>query len=296
MHRPLIVFTLALIAAAAFAPAQAKSVPCIGGKCPGVTFTAQGCTFANTGKDDVAITIFPDDAWKKANPGTKVPVEFTLKPGEKHATQACLSPEANIEYWTAFGAQPTTSAHKTTSPGSFFATEKVAPCTGEACKEIELREFDDCLWLQSKSEKPIATKLTLESGTTLTLALEGADAAKAKREESAASGPARQMTAARAAECDKALKSAALLENARREGTNVEASDIDATAAACRAEQAAADAARKSAATAPPVIGYHYSIYYALSGTEYPVFRAKVMNKDTCVAKTALKSYVADFE
>jgi len=292
MRRVLTVLTAVAVVASVFVTAEAaraKAPPCIGNKCALITFAPEACTFANTGQEPVTVSLFPDDAWRAKYPSARFPVELTLAAGEKRAQDAaqdCLDPEKNVQHWTAFAGKPTV-AKKVDGLGGFFGTAKATPCTGDACKEVELRDVDDCLWLQSSSEKQVAAELTLESGAKLALPLEAADAAKAKRQAGAGEAVSPRHSPA---ECRKALASAEMLEKLRASGTNVVAGEADTIAAECRADTAAAEAAKKTSVT---VTGYHYSIYSALSGHEYPVFRAKAMREAACVPRRDLKSWTA---
>jgi hypothetical protein len=284
--RRFIIASAALGALAALSAEQAKAAPCVGKLCTNVSVAPDGCAITNTGSESLAVEMFPDDAWRAGHQSERYPVTFTLKAGEKHVHApaiGCLLPDKNVQFWTVRQAGPEKVVK--VEPRDFFGATKATPCTGDACKEVELKEVDNCLWLQSSSAKPVEAELTLESGAKIALVLEAADAAKAKRQADA--GEVAVQTKQRAAECTSALTSEKLLEDLRKSGTPVPLGEIDTTASECRVEAQAREAAKKTA----PVVGYHYSIYSPLSNNEYPVFRAKVMLKDACATRAELKSW-----
>lgn len=288
MHRFLIAFAVALVLAPAMHAADSKG-KCVGSACADISFSADGCTITAAGKQPVNVSIFPNQTWLGSHGGVPIPVKVVLAAGASHKFEGRIgcSLEANIEHMSAFAttqAEVDAAKPKKVDPLSgFFGAAPIA-CTGDACRSIELREVNNCLWLQSSSETPITAELKLKAGATLVLDLEGADLAKTesrtKKEQKVHVTPA---------ECAKVMRSWEMLEKLRASGTNVPPSrEIDGKVPACQALLAA-----KSQNA--PATSYHDTIFSPLSNREYAVFRAKVETKGACVAKADLTSYNAAY-
>lgn len=288
MHRFLIAFAVALIAAPATQAATPKS-KCVGSACADIAFSADGCTITAAGKQPVEISIFANETWRTSRGGVPVPVKVVLAAGASHKFEDRIgcSLAANIEHMSAFtttqAAVEAAKPKKVDPLAGFFGPAPIV-CTGDACRLIELKEFDNCLWLQSSSETPITAELKLKSGPTLALDLEGADLAKT--ESRAKTEPKAQVTPAK---CAKVMWSWEALEKLRASGTNVPHSpEIDGKVPACQALLA------PKSANAPST-SYHHTIFSPLSNREYAVFRAKVETKGACVAKADLAAYSATY-
>jgi len=288
MHRFLIAFAVLLIAAPAARAADAKS-KCVGSACADIMFSADGCTITAAGKQPVNVSIFANESWRGSHSGVPVPVAVVLAAGASHKFEDRIgcALAANIEHMSAFAttqaAVDAAKPKKVDPTAGFFGPAPIA-CAGDACRSIELKEFRNCLWLQSSSERPITAELKLKAGATLVLDLEGADLAK--MESGTTVGQKADVTPA---ECQKVMRSWTALEKLRASGTNVPPSpEIDGKVPACQALLAS-----KSANA--PETSYHHMIFSPLSNREYAIFRAKVETKGACVAKADLVSYSATY-
>lgn len=291
MHRLIIAFAVAATATPALAaplppasstPPRPAEARCWGKACASVAFTDE-CTLVNNAKETVTVELSTGDAWRAAHPNEPTQIQITLKAGERHVQKAdagCHNPK-NMFSWSAFFGEP--KAPKQVTLYEVFGGPAQATCTGDACSAIALKDDDDCLMLQSKSEKEVTAELALKDGAKLTLALEGADAKKAAARESN-SASAKRKAADR--ECGKVMASWRMIEDMRAQGTTIPKGDIDAKAAQCQA------AAKTETASA----GYHYSIFEPLTGSQYPVYRVRPTAKDgKCVARSNLTAYTATY-
>lgn len=283
MHRLLIAIASVAFTVAALTVTAAAGVPCVGKACASLKIAADGCTFSNTGTESIVVSLTPDQPWQQAHAKEDVALDFVIAAGKEHAMPegACV-PAKNLNFHMASFGTAVAMPKKVDAQSTFLESKKL--CTGNACQQITLKAFDSCLWLESAASQKVTTELKLTSGATIRLVLEAGDLEQTKSEDPLT-------TAARNQEvntCETVLRSKQGLDEMRARGSQIPTTEVDTKASACKALLAAATAKPDAPRTA-----YHHAIFEPIAGREMAVYRAKVMNGETCVARADLTSFTA---
>jgi hypothetical protein len=228
-------------------PARAAAVPCSGTACRDLASDPSPCKLTNTGTKVLKVRGYSGDR-------VSVP-ENPMPPGRVFELPGCATlTKIEAVYQTElFASDPKGEA---AGPG---------PCSGDACINVRIMTTDGCVWIRSSAQEVVYAELRLQ-GETVTMTLEEPDATKAVK----VSGTRGQdVQAARQAAARKRL------DELRQKGMNI---PYDPKVEGPRSAPGKADAKDKGK-------GWHGTMYDAFSGTERPVFNARVDRAAGCVAK-----------
>jgi len=137
------------------------------------------------------------------------------------------------------------------------------PCSGDACINVRIMSTDGCVWIRSSAPDAVHAELRLQ-GETVTMTLEEPDLTKAVKDTRG-----QDVQAARQAAARKRLN------ELRQKGMNI---PYDPKVEGPRSGPEKADGKDKGR-------GWHGTRYDAFSGSDRPVFNARVDRAGGCVAK-----------
>jgi hypothetical protein len=165
------------------------------------------------------------------------------------------------------------------------ANASAQPCTGNACRGIDLNVIERCVWVTNSGGRPAIAELRWR-GEVIPVALEAPDASKIP----GATPPSAQEQR-RAADCAGFERSKAMLDRTRAQGANIPLGNIDRAVAECRANPPAG-----AVAATTPEQGQHDRKYEALLGRDRPIFRVRPQAPGgACIAAlTEVTAYAAN--
>lgn len=229
------------------APARPAAVPCSGTACRDLASDPSPCKLTNTGAKALKMRAYSGDR-------VSVP-ENPMPPGRVFELPDCatLTKIEAVYVTESFAADPKGAA---AGPG---------PCSGDACINVRIMTTDGCVWIRSSAQEVVYAELRLQ-GETVTMTLEEPDATKAAK----VSG-----TRGRNVEAERQAAARKRLDELRQKGMNI---PYDPKVEGPRSAPEKADPKDKGK-------GWHGTMYDAFTGSDRPVFNARVNRAAGCVAK-----------
>lgn len=229
------------------APGRVSAVPCAGSACRDLAPDASRCKVTNAG---------PKVLKMRAYSGDRVSVpENPMPPGRTFELPGCatLTRMEAVYQTESFASDPKGEA---AGPG---------PCSGDACINVRIMTADGCVWIRSSAREVVHAEVRLQ-GETVTMTLEEPDAAKAARVSD---------TRGRNVEAERQVAARRRLDELRRKGMNI---PYDPKVEGPRSAPEKTDGEGRG-------LAWHGTMHDALTGSDRPVFNARVDRAAGCVAK-----------
>ena len=228
------------------APPRVSAVPCSGTACRDLAPDASHCKVTNTGAKPLKV---------RAYSGERISETTPMTPGRVLDLAGCAT-LTRIE--AVYQTEPFAADLKDVAaePG---------PCSGNACINVRIMSTDGCVWIRNSAPDAVHAELRLQ-GETVTMTLEEPDLKKVVK---ASDNRGQDAQAARQAAARKRL------DELRQKGMNI---PYDPKVEGPRPGQEKPDGKDKGR-------GWHGTRYDAFSGSDRPVFNARIDRAGGCVTK-----------
>ncbi len=280
---------------ASIAPApEAHAASCSGNACNQITLDLNHCQVRNTGDKPARVELNIELAsLYKFNSQSEIDIP-AIGAGSSVRIQGFGGcPDASdLASYNAYLAV-SDPANWAKLDAAFGSNMQLPQCSGTACNVVALDEENNCVWATNKSAKPVAMTAAF-GATTISVALDGADAKKAGPRSDIIGSP---MDTGIDPRCGEAERSEKMLEQLKAQGNSVpDDPSLDQLVWRCQQQQKAA-AAKSTAPAASRENGYQAWGYEAFTNSHYPIYWGRLVTPSGCVQRISdLRSYTANYQ